>query len=375
MDRPQTLSPRRDYIDILKGLGILLVVFGHYMEQYRLGSHLIGATFISIYWFHMALFCVCSGLVAHFSLRKLLAQQLWLYLAGQGIMLAFRAFALQEDFAAAGGLLDAFLLPWRHMWYLYALLFWHLTLPLLTLLRDKLRLPGAVLGLALAVGISLWGGTIDWPFTLVRVFAFYPFYAFGVLFRPQVDALDRLASRFWAVRVAPALLLLAGYGYRFWQMMQFEGQLGESAKIFHDVPYGEGYAMADRALFLLVGIVTSVGLVAAVGGCRCFAALGRRTLPIYLLHMPILTFLVDLGFYEPARTQATWIIVTWVTLEALGCLCILGSGPVVRFFNAFANVWYRLLKKPAPAPEPTLRQPQKIPYRPRQKPGSQETET
>src|SRR5699024_6355873 len=162
LDRPQTLSPRRDYIDILKGLGILLVVFGHYMEQYRLGSHLIGATFISIYWFHMALFCVCSGLVAHFSLRKLLAQQLWLYLAGQGIMLAFRAFVLQEDLAA-GGLLDAFLLPWRHMWYLYALLFWHLTLPLLTLLRDKLRLPGAVLGLALAVGVSLWGGTIDWP--------------------------------------------------------------------------------------------------------------------------------------------------------------------------------------------------------------------
>ena len=98
------------------------------------------------------------------------------------------------------------------MWYLYALLFWHLTLPLLTLLRDKLRLPGAVLGLALAVGISLWGGTIDWPFTLVRVFAFYPFYAFGVLFRPQVDALDRLANRFWAVRVAPALLLLPGTG-------------------------------------------------------------------------------------------------------------------------------------------------------------------
>lgn len=89
------------------------------------------------------------------------------------------------------------------MWYLYALLFWHLTLPLLTLLRDKLRLPGAVLGLALAVALSLWAGTIDWPFTLVRVFAFYPFYAFGVLFRPQIDALVRLAGRWRAVQVVP----------------------------------------------------------------------------------------------------------------------------------------------------------------------------
>lgn len=345
MAERQTLSPRRDYIDILKGLGILLVVFGHFMEQYRLGSHLIGATFISIYWFHMALFCMCSGLVAHFSLRKLLAQQLWIYLVGQAIMLVFRAAVLQEDFAASGGVLMAFLLPWRHMWYLYALLFWHLTLPVLTFLRDRLRLTGAVLGLAIAVAISLWAGTIDWPFTLVRVFAFYPFYAFGVLFRPQIDVLDRAAAQFLAVRVVPALLLLAGYGVRFWQMMQYEGQLSESAKIFNDVPYGEGYAMQDRAVFLLVGIVTCVGLVAALGGCSIFAELGKRTLSIYLLHFPILTFLIELGFYEPAREHPLPVILAWVVLEATGCLCILYTRPVNRFFHQLTNVWYRLLKK------------------------------
>lgn len=345
MSQQQSLSPRRDYIDVLKGLGILLVVFGHFMEQYRLGSHLIGSTFVTIYWFHMALFCMCSGLVAHFSLRKLLAQQLWLYLLGQAIMLAFRAIALQEDFTASGGLLMAFLLPWRHMWYLYALLFWHLTLPLLTFLRDKLKLPGAVLGLALSVGISLWAGTIDWPFTLVRVFAFFPFYAFGVLFRPQIDALDRAASRFWALRVVPGLVLLAGYGFHFWQMMQSDVPPGDSAKIFNDVAYGEGYTMSDRALFLLVGIVTSIALVAVLGGLRPLAPLGRRTLPIYLLHMPILTFLVDFGFYEPARERPVAVIIAWFTLQALGCLCILSSEPVNRLFNWLANLWYRPLKK------------------------------
>lgn len=336
----QSRSSRRDYIDILKGLGILLVVFGHFMEQYRLGSHLIGATFISIYWFHMALFCMCSGLVAHFSLRKLVVQQLWLYLLGQAIMLVFRAIVLREDFSASGGILMAWLLPWRHMWYLYALLFWHPTLPLLTYMRDKLHLPGAVLGLALAVAVSLWGGTIDWPFTLVRVFAFYPFYAFGVLFRPQIDALDRAAAQHRAVRIVPGVLLLAGYGVRFWQMMHYEGQLGESAKIFNDVAYGEGYAMSDRAVFLLVGIVTSVGLVAALGGLRPLAGLGKRTLPIYLLHLPILTFLVELGFYEPARERPVAVIIAWVTLEALGCLCILYSHPVNTALNRLANLWY-----------------------------------
>ena len=97
--------------------------------------------------------------------------------------------------------------------------------------------------------------------------------------------------------------------------------------------------MPDRALFLLVGIVTSVGLVAVLARFRPLAFLGRRTLPIYLLHMPMLTFLVDLGFYEPARQMATPVIVAWVLLEAIGCLCMLGNEPMNRAFGAIANVW------------------------------------
>ena len=181
------MAPRRDYIDELKGLGILLVVFGHFMEQYRMNYPFVSATFFCIYAFHMALFCACSGLVARFNPRKLVTQQLWLYFLGQSLMLVFRAVVLREDFAESGGVLAALLLPWRHMWYLYALIFWHLTLPLLCLLRDRLGLAGSCLGMSLAVAVGLAGGLIDWPFMLVRVFAFFPFYAFGVLFRPQLD--------------------------------------------------------------------------------------------------------------------------------------------------------------------------------------------
>lgn len=59
------------------------------------------------------------------------------------------------------------------------------------------------------------------------------------------------------------------------------------------------------------------------------------------MHLPILTFLVDLGFYEPARQKPVAIIIAWVVLEALGTLCILYSAPVNRFFNALTNLWYR----------------------------------
>ena len=150
------MPQRRDYIDELKGLGILLVVLGHFIEQYRMGYSFVSASFFCIYAFHMALFCICSGLVARFNPRKLVTQQLWLYLVGQTLMLAFRAAVLRENFAETGGLLAAWLLPWRHIWYLYALIFWHLTLPVLCRLRDRLGLAGSCLGMALAVALAAW---------------------------------------------------------------------------------------------------------------------------------------------------------------------------------------------------------------------------
>ena len=94
-------TARRDYIDIMKGLGILLVVLGHFMEQFRFGFKPIGATFICIYLFHMALFCICSGLVAHFSLWKLITQQVWLYAVGQAITCAAEDTASRSNFAIA----------------------------------------------------------------------------------------------------------------------------------------------------------------------------------------------------------------------------------------------------------------------------------
>lgn len=338
---PNNKTARRDYIDIMKGLGILLVVLGHFMEQFRFGFKPIGATFICIYLFHMALFCICSGLVAHFSLWKLITQQVWLYAVGQAIMLAFRAVILREDFAASGGLLLAFLLPWRHMWYLYALIFWHLTLPLLCLLRDRLGLAGSCLGMALAVAVGLAGGLIDWPFMLVRVFAFFPFYAFGVLFRPQLDTLAAFAAQNRAARLLPAAGLAVGYGLYFIRVFCSETILDNSAELFHDVSYAGGDRPEYRIVFYLVGIATTAALVAAFSSGRRLTGLGRRTLAIYLLHLPILALLVQLQLFEPLRGAPVALPVLWYTLLAAAALAVLNWQPVQTLFDFAANCWYK----------------------------------
>ena len=73
------------------------------------------------------------------------------------------------------GLLMALLVPWRHMWYLYSLVFWELTVPLLSLLRDKFRLPGKLVAWRPAVAIGLAAGMVEWPYSFNRVFCFWPF--------------------------------------------------------------------------------------------------------------------------------------------------------------------------------------------------------
>ena len=309
------MPQRRDYIDELKGLGILLVVLGHFIEQYRMGYSFVSASFFCIYAFHMALFCICSGLVARFNPRKLVTQQLWLYLVGQTLMLAFRAAVLRENFAETGGLLAAWLLPWRHIWYLYALIFWHLTLPVLCRLRDRLGLAGSCLGMALAVGLALAAGLVDWPFTLVRVFAFYPFYACGVLLRPQLDRLAAFAAEHRPVRLVAAAGL--------------------------DVSYAGGDRVQYRVVFYLVGIATTAALTVLASRWHLLAGLGRHTLAIYLLHLPVQALLVELGLYDLMRGKATIVVVLWSVLLAAVTLAVLNLSPVQRACDAVTNCWYK----------------------------------
>ena len=115
MPNKKTAAQRQPYVDAMKGFGILCVVIGHFIEYHRGTAPGINALFTCIYLFHMATFCTASGLVAKFSLRKLVTQQLWLYLISQAGITAFRAAALKDNIVDQGGWLQNVLLPWRHI--------------------------------------------------------------------------------------------------------------------------------------------------------------------------------------------------------------------------------------------------------------------
>ena len=334
---------RRVYVDAMKGLGIILVVWGHFEEYYRGSSPIFNGSFECMYLFHMALFCLCSGLVAKFNVFKLIFQQVWLYLLCQGGLLLFRQYVLTEDLTAAGDTLQLLVTPWRHMWYLYALIFWELTVPLLALLRDKLWIPGRILGLAAAVALGLWAGGMEWKYSLNRVFCFFPFFAAGVLFRQEIDCWFRAAMRFIPLRLLSGAAFLGVYGYWMHLILEAPEPVYEGARIFNDVAYNDGYTMEDRAWFYLIGILTSLVLIAFLGNVRTLASLGKRTLPVYIMHMPVYAFLVELGTYAIAGEKEVAAVAGWVFLAAGGTICLFVSAPIAGLFNLVANIWYKLL--------------------------------
>lgn len=344
--KPAAPAPRRDYIDALKGLGIILVVLGHFEEYYRGAHPIFNGSFECIYMFHMALFCICSGLVAKFSLRKLICQQLWLYLLCQALMLGFRTVVLHEELT--GSLLPALLEPWRHMWYLCALLLWELTVPLLHLFSRKLGIGGAAFALAAAVAFGLWGGRVDWPYNLGRAVSFYPFFAFGVLFASQIDWWQQAAARIWQLRLGQAALLAAAlaavYGRWMLSVLSAPEPVFENGRIFQASSYAaDGYAMQDRAAFYLVGLLTTLALAGVLGGCKPLAGLGRRTLPVYILHMPTYALLVELGTYAAVNERGLAAELPWVAFAVMGTVCACASAPVCALMNGAANLWYKTL--------------------------------
>lgn len=333
-------QPRRDYIDALKGLGIILVVWGHFVEYYRGTSPLFNGLFECIYMFHMALFCMCSGMVAKFRPGKLVFQQVWLYFVSQSVIFCLRY--IWHDEMPLGSLMLEWLVPWQHMWYLVALMAWELTVPLLHPVREKGGLPGRAAAMLAALAVGLLGGLYPWKYCFGRLFSYYPLFAAGYLFAPWYDALDRAAKR--RVWLRPAALAVFAAVYLRWllQVLRAPEPVYENVRIFADGAYAGNYTMRVRFVVYLIGTLTVLVLLVAVGDSRWLASLGRRTLPVYLIHQPVYVWLCSLHIYSNLGDNfGIWTLMAWVTLATGGCVCFAASRPVCALVNGIANVWYK----------------------------------
>lgn len=292
-DRP---ADRIGWLDVARGIGIVLVVLGHALgglidSPLGLGQDGFRRTFFAIYTFHMPLFLLLSGLLVPRRLEKgtgafarsLLPTIVWPYFLWSALQYSL-IYALGS---AVNNPVDAYwpsilALPWKtvsQFWFLHALFLMHL---MAIALLPRLGREGLVL-----TALALKALVLIAPLPVVAKLAFvhFLFYAIGAWLGPAgVERLviDRPA---WVrLAVLPLLAVLAigatlaavpDYGVDLPLLAASSPQISNLAWRF------PATAAAVCGVFALLGLA-SLARGPLAGG---LAALGRLTMPIFVLHV------------------------------------------------------------------------------------------
>lgn len=278
--------------DNIKGLLIVLVVFGHVAHPVHNSNPALSTAFDVIYLFHMPLFVFMSGLFGKGAYRdgKLNCNRIISFLA--------LGFAFQLALALING---ATLTPRRICaftsapWYLISMACWYAATPLL------LRL-GILRGMALSLAIALLWGMVDLSsgfLAISRTMTFLPCFALGYYLPPQSVVRLRERKWLWIAVGASALIVVA-------RLLNHDAYAWFFPMVYGDNPYEHGLlvGMAQKLTALAAGGVLSLSVLKLVPTRSSWlTTLGQRTLQVYVLHRLIRAWLT---FHTPLY-DAAWM--------------------------------------------------------------------
>lgn len=326
MDKPKIdAASRIAWIDIAKGIAILMVVLGHaFRDEMRVINPVYDTIYRCIYIFHMSFFFWMSGYVygmrrekavknVSFITKKAKKQLIPWALYSVGIYVIFFAASLigpvREILVRTGyGLVSPLeyivqsvqaINPYAyHLWFVYLLFL----IASLVWLVDRLS-KGSDIGLlalgvfslaVLAVSSSPMPFLGDWYLLVFRFFLYTPFYLLGILM--QRWKVKEQTQKWWEI---------AGVAYILIRVFCFSGFIGNSV----ETPYYlltlmvryAGYALLPGAMLLLCRV--SVKIAGSRGG-EALEKLGSSSFLIYLFHQPFCCAFVGIVLYRELHVPA-----------------------------------------------------------------------
>ncbi len=280
-------SVRDPFFDNLKGVLILLVVFGHLIEPWISQSGAMRGIYVFLYSFHMPLFVFVAGVFSKryvgdpVRFRGVLARYATLYLL----------FDLIYKVADAGGRFSWNpLTPYWIMWFLLSLCCWHAMLPLIS--RSRASVP-----IAFLVGIGAgYVAHLGYFFSLSRTLYFLPFYVVG--FHLSIDGVKAMASG-WGRKIIALLVLACALRLSIFLASEFDvswlygsrgyetfGLIGSLGGIFRGLTYA-----------LELGI--SFAVMMLVPKSRFWmTTIGESSLVIYVFHGFLIRAMIALGYFR-----------------------------------------------------------------------------
>lgn len=250
--------------DNLKCILIFFVVFGHFLEIH--GTFPI--LYRMIYLFHMPVFMFVSGYFAKFGVKQLL-DKIWMYGLFQVLYIWFERGVKPAETPFQ------FTTPYWILWYLFVMIFYTALLPLYRAKSGKKRI--AALGVSVCLSLAAgFAESIGYPLSLSRFFVFQPYFLMGLYAKEQ--GISKIGTTAFIGLSAGAVLSL---GVAFIPMVT-------SRLLYGSACYRSA---SDLFLRLLLFVVSCIWIAFSWGAkdrmdrkVPLLSAIGKNTLPVYLLH-------------------------------------------------------------------------------------------
>jgi len=273
------MEARQDWIDYAKGMGIIMVVYGHVLRGihnagFQLSDFFFNVSDTLIYGFHMPLFFFLSGFLFSKCFNKrgaspflsdkvkalLYPYILWTLLQS-GIELMFSGYT--NNHLNLSDLLKSLYSPRAQFWFLHALFMMYLGTAIIFAISGKY---GAVFSFMLAGFLYIFPQTIDMalfgPFI-----ANYVYFAAGIICFESGMGSRQLPGTRWATIAAGAAFGAIG-------MLAVQSHTSGVSFI--------GFLLAlSGTLFILI-LATRMS---NARGPAILKSLGQKTMPIYLAHI------------------------------------------------------------------------------------------
>ena len=305
------MNKERDYFfDNLKAVLIFLVVLGHFLLPIHGDNPLVVVKRL-IYIFHMPLFVFVSGYFAkkiykngQYNFKKILylIKAYVLFVIAIQIVYAICGF---EDFVEIN-----FFSQSGAPWYLFAMIVWYLTIPLIRRCRP---LPVLLVNIVLALAAGYFKHVGDF-LCLSRILVFGPFFYIGYYMEQPV--LEKALRPSYRRLVVPAAASICAV------VLLFGGKMkDELGMVYENISYHELDHLMEGPFvrFSLMGaaFLISWAIMFFVPREKTkLSFIGQNTMPIYMLHRILRDVLMFAGIYD---YLGEW---GWFTLFVLICLSI-----------------------------------------------------
>jgi len=256
--------------DFARGIGILLVVYGHVLRGMNSAGivsndHWIMVSDFAIYTFHMPLFFLLAGLntgkglVKDVFLRSKLttiAYPYFLWSLVQGFVQVAMAGSTNNSFRLSDLATAILYKPFGQFWFLYALFLCHIFVVLTTINRLRVIVFALV---AYAVGIYF-----DWGI-LSKTLSFFIFYAAGILLSTHLKTIVERFSDPLAI-----IICIIGTGIAIFFAKQF-GHFDDPTALI--------------AAFIGIFLILQLSAIVMRSNTIYIELLGLASMPIYLMHI------------------------------------------------------------------------------------------